>query len=79
MAGEHGDRAAQRNFCSGGGTTTVSRPTSYSLCGTESARQQGDSRNEALRCADIDGPAEPWEEFWASNILDQPPFGHFRP
>ena len=36
-------------------------------------------KEEALRCADIDGPAEPWEEFWASNILDQPPFGHFRP
>jgi len=36
-------------------------------------------KEQALRCADLDGLVEPWEEFWASNILDQPPFGHFRP
>lgn len=33
-------------------------------------------KEEALRCADLDGLVEPWEQFWASNILDQPPFGH---
>lgn len=35
-------------------------------------------KEEALRCAGLDGVVEPWEEFWASNILDQPPFGHVR-
>lgn len=35
-------------------------------------------KEEALRCAALEGPVEPWEEFWAGDILDQPPFGHSR-
>ncbi|WP_137145975.1 hypothetical protein [Mycolicibacterium sp. CR10] len=53
--------------------TSLLHPVRYGI--SSAARR---FKEEALRCADLDGLVEPWEEFWASNILDQTPFGHFR-
>ncbi|WP_319435983.1 hypothetical protein [Mycobacterium sp. RTGN5] len=56
-----------------GELTSLLHPVRYGI--SSAARR---FKEEALRCADLDGPVEPWEEFWASNILDEPPFGHLR-